>query len=142
MPTLLKVTPPQLDVVWGRVLPTLVEVCERHPDQYTPDSLRARFETGDYQLWLITEDSDLLALFVTQIYVSDAGVLIATIRICAAVNDTPAAEWIGLLSEVEDWAKAQGCVRLWMEARRGWLRSLRPAGYTAGHVVLDKDLTV
>ena len=47
-------------------------------------------------------------------------------------------EWIHLLSEIEDWAKRQGCRRFEIQGRKGWAKKL-PSDYKTDAVVYAKE---
>jgi hypothetical protein len=46
--------------------------------------------------------------------------------------------WLPLLGEVEAYAKREGCARVRIFGRKGWLRVLD--GYEHKHIIMDKDL--
>ena len=47
--------------------------------------------------------------------------------------------WLPLLGEIEAYAKREGCARVRIFGRKGWLRVL--AGYEHKHIIMDKDLS-
>ena len=49
-------------------------------------------------------------------------------------------EIIALRPGVEAWARAQGCVRVTIDGRRGWAKVLRGWGYVIGDGVLERRL--
>ncbi|WP_342712175.1 hypothetical protein AAFG13_12535 [Bradyrhizobium sp. B124] len=46
--------------------------------------------------------------------------------------------WLPLLDGIEAYARDEGCVRVRIYGRKGWLRVLDR--YREKHVILDKDL--
>lgn len=138
-----QVRPAQVDVVWRSVEPTLASVCERHPDCHSLEALYTRFNNSAYQLWLVidmNEADPVRAVFCTEVYRTDVGAKTCAIVICAAANGSSARDWVHLIADVEAWASREGCTRFRLEARRGWVRWLRPKGYQPGHMILEKGL--
>ena len=45
-----------------------------------------------------------------------------------------------LIPQAEAWGKALGCTRAIIESRAGWLRALKPHGYSPHQVALRKEL--
>ena len=60
---------------------------------------------------------------------------VGQIMVCAGENR---AFWLPFLTDIEDWFRAQGCVRVEALARPGWARDL--ADYRKTHVLLEKAL--
>ena len=139
-----QVRPAQLEDAWPFVEPTLSEVCERHPDCHSLEALRTRFINNAYQLWLVIDTDEtepVRAVFCTELYRTDVGAKTCAIVICAAANGSDAKDWVHLILDVEKWATNQGCARFRLEARRGWVKWLRPKGYQPGHMILEKGLS-
>ncbi len=46
--------------------------------------------------------------------------------------------WLPLIDQIEAYAKHEGCVRVRINGRKGWLRVLE--GYEERHVIMEKEL--
>lgn len=48
--------------------------------------------------------------------------------------------WFDLVDQIEAWARDHmGCVGMKATARLGWSKLMKAKGYSASHIVLDKD---
>ncbi len=65
---------------------------------------------------------------------SEAG-KVCIITVCAGSNME---RWLPLIGQIETYAKREGCARVRIYGRRGWLRVLD--GYEQKHVIMDKEL--
>ena len=113
----------------------LESVVERSNGRYSVPGMLQRFATKDWILWIVW-DGSVRAVLATELYHDISGMLCCTIRFATGKG---AAGWTHLLSEIEDWARANGCQRLDMLARKGWAKHLPE--YTMSHIMLEKDLT-
>lgn len=132
-----------MGLIWPVVLPTLEGVCKRHPYYHSPESLYQSFVDGRSQLWVVVDDDKeekLRAVFATQIYRTDVDCQVCSIVLCASSNGSKSTEWVDLISEVEEWGRSQGCERMRLEARRGWVKPLRERGYAPAHTIVEKEL--
>lgn len=65
--------------------------------------------------------------------------LMKTCHLFLAGGDMP--ELRKMLESIEAWAKAQGCKKVTLAGRKGWLRSFLPAdGYEAKFLVMSKEI--
>jgi hypothetical protein len=93
---------------------------------------------GKALLWLALsgtrDDVTIDAVATTRLELTDAG-KVCVITACAGKD---MARWLPLIRGIEDYAKAEGCRRVRIFGRKGWLRVLD--GYRQTHVVIDKRL--
>lgn len=91
---------------------------------------------GRWQVWGIRQDGATIGAVCTEVYDSTAG------RTCALpiVGGRNMAGWLHLVSVIEDWARAQGCVRLEGNGRAGWERALKPLGWATIATIVEKRL--
>ena len=47
--------------------------------------------------------------------------------------------WLPLIEKIENYARDEGCTRVRIFGRKGWLRVLD--GYEAKHIIMDKELS-
>lgn len=94
-------------------------------------------EAGHAQLWTVIDRKDkrLACIVGTDIETTGHGQRQARIVFCTG---TGAREWVGLIEEIEAWARANGCKRIKALMRKGWLRHL--PGYRVRHVEAEKAL--
>jgi hypothetical protein len=98
--------------------------------EYSEELLWGWCVGGDAQLWLAWSDHCEAAM-VTRVN--------GEVCLIAALGGKNMDRWLHLLSDIEAWAKAQGCETIRAYARKGWARKLRD--YKMSRVILDKVLT-
>lgn len=123
----------------GEVFPlvrVLIEgVAERSDGRYSVPGMLELFARGTWLLWVVW-DGGVRAIVGTEIYHDVSGMRCCMIRFATGRE---AKGWTHLLAEIEDYARAQGCERLDMLARKGWAKHL--PDYKITHVAMEKDLT-
>jgi hypothetical protein len=65
---------------------------------------------------------------------SEAG-KVCIITVCAGSDMK---RWLGLIGQIESYARREGCARVRIYGRKGWLRVLD--GYAQKYVIMDKEL--
>lgn len=98
------------------------------------ETVRDEVLSGRALLWLVWSDEKIDAAVVTQLTMTDAG----KVCILVACGGTEMERWLPLLEELEQYAKAEGCVAFRIFGRRGWARMLPT--YKVHAIVLDKRL--
>ncbi len=116
------------------VLPLLEAIVARSDGRYSVPGMLEQFARGNWQLWIVW-DGSVRAIVATELYHDVSKMKCCTIRFATGRG---AAGWSPLISQIEDWARDQGCVKIDMTARKGWARHL-PA-YKLSHVFLEKGL--
>jgi len=98
--------------------------------EWTAPELAEAVVNDQMQLWFVSNEQTTAASVVTRI----AG------EVCfiVACGGNGMANWLGLLDELEAWAKQQGCSIMRLIGRKGWKRKLND--YRETRVVLDKRL--
>lgn len=136
----LEAVPPHLLVAVLRepkVARLLADVIERHRGELSFEGIVAKLRTPrGWILWVVAEGSDVKAILATELYFDVGGMKRCRIPFCTGED---AKTWVHLLSEIEAWARENGCSKLDMIARKGWAKHLQD--YRMTHVVLEKDLT-
>jgi hypothetical protein len=132
------VDPARVREIWPHVAPLLRRAILRTGLSAFADIERDVL-AGDALLWIATscEESRLVidAVASTSLQQSEAGKT-CVITACAGTNMS---RWLPLISHVEAYAKGEGCIRVRIFGRKGWLRALQ--GYRATNVIIDKELT-
>ena len=89
---------------------------------------------GDGLLWIAWNGRAIEAAATTSLIETD------TEKVCVltACGGEAMRRWIALLGEIEDYAKAEGCSRVRIFGRKGWVRVLER--YRIRNVILEKEL--
>lgn len=134
-PVLQAIPPQHLGEVFPLVRPLMESVAERSKGRWSVPGMLERIATGDWLLWIVW-DGSVRAIVGTELYLDVSGMKCCMIRFATGRE---ASGWTHLLDEIEEFARAEGCGRIDMIARKGWAKHL-PA-YRMSHVFLEKDLT-
>lgn len=120
---------------------------ERSRDRMTADGVRAKAESGEWDLHLVLADDDempdgplqerILCVLATQIFEEMTGRQVCAIRFLGGVRRV---EWIWLIAAVELWALKNGCHMMSFVTRRGLAKELRDYDYRQTSVLLEKEL--
>ena len=89
----------------------------------------------DMQLWAAHGD-DRFSVMLTEILDHPQQ---REVHIISATGQN-ADQWVPLWPKFEEWARAQGCVRLTATCRPGWEKLLSPLGFEKSAIVLEKRL--
>lgn len=127
---------PLVATAWHFAEPWVARACEEGALTETPESYKALCIAETAQLWLI-QDFQVIGACITEIYDTPKG-LTCAVPVLAAVNFDDAV--VPLFETVEQWAKAEGCVRLEGFGRLGWPRALKRYGWRPLSVVIEKDI--
>ena len=133
-PTLNLIPADKIGDVWPLIADMIESVVARSNGIYTAQSLRERFETEKFMLWIVWGDG-VKALGATQFYTTDANVKIFDILF---VTGEHSLEWLHLMPEWEEHARQWGCDRIEGTMRKGWAKRLPDWKMT--HVTLSKEL--
>jgi hypothetical protein len=89
---------------------------------------------GDGLLWIAWNGSAVEAAATTSLIETDTE-KVCVLTACGGENMR---RWLSLLGEIEDYAKAEGCSRVRIFGRKGWVRVLER--YRIRNVILEKEL--
>jgi hypothetical protein len=89
---------------------------------------------GDGLLWIAWNGSAVEAAATTSLIETDA----EKVCLLTACGGKDMRRWLGLLGQIEDYAKAEGCSRVRIFGRKGWVRMLER--YRIRNVILEKEL--
>ncbi|WP_298255838.1 hypothetical protein [Bradyrhizobium sp.] len=89
---------------------------------------------GRSLVWIAWNGRAIEAAAATSLINSDLG-RVCVITLCAG---RAMKRWLKLVDRIEAYARDEGCGRIRIFGRKGWLRVLE--GYEARHVVMDKLL--
>ena len=127
------VDPKRVDEVWPHVRHLLKAACRRTELNAFAD-IEADILSGRSLLWLAWSGNAIEAVAATILINSDTA-KVCVITVCGGRGMR---RWLPLLGEIEAYAKREGCARMRIFGRKGWLRVL--AGYEHKHIIMDKDL--
>jgi hypothetical protein len=120
----------QVPAVWPQV-----EHFIRLTDGYrsTADDLYPLLLNGDRQLWLCVSRGQIVGACISRVveYPQSRAVLVTTLGGCGG-------DWVQMLEDVEQFARASGCARVEVQGRYGWVRKLD--GYAPVSATLSKEV--
>lgn len=119
--------------LWPRVKEHLFSAVRRTDLSHTEDIERDLME-GDGLLWLICDGKTIEAAGATLLVNTDKHL----VCLITALGGENMDKWLPLLSQIEDWARAEGAALVRIMGRPGWARVLK--GYEVSNVVLEKSL--
>lgn len=133
-PVLVPVPVDKLDAARKFLAPFVETLVEITHGRMSADDLFAFAADGRFQVWAVLEGDAPMAVVTTEIIRYPRR---KTCRIvgCAGHHKE---KWIHLLSEIEAWARAEGCAAMEITARKGWAKVL--ADYKMTGILLERDL--
>lgn len=130
------VTPEEAIRRWSEFFPFIQNIAEESRGKFLPVDVFGAIARAEFQLWRAAEGGEVQGVILTRLMQFPR--LLACEGLAVTGHDYK--EWIGLIPEIESWAKERGCSTAMPIARRGWERVLKPQGYEATHVLLEKRI--
>ena len=127
------VDPARVKEIWPHAGPLLEAACYRTGLTAFED-IEAGIVAGNSLLWLAWNGLMIESAAATVI-ISTA---IGKVCIITACGGSDMRRWLPLIDRIEAYARAEGCRRVRIYGRKGWLRVLN--GYREEHVIMDKEL--
>lgn len=127
------VNPAYVDEVWPHVAHFAKQALVRG-DLGTFDALERDVLSGEALLWLAWCSPVIEAIAVTQLVTTERS-RACEIRACGGTRPH---RWLGLLEQIEGYARAQHCTCTRIFGRRGWSRLLK--NYRATKIILERRL--
>jgi len=128
------IAPVLVPSIWDRVRP-MIEAGYAAADEFMPEDMLDRLVGAKVQLWgAIGDRGDIFAVLTTELVPMRSG-LVCWMCQCAGER---LGEWREFHRKVEDYARAEGCVKVVLRGRVGWQRALD--GYQVRNVQLEKVL--
>lgn len=124
-----------LHVFWPQIVPDLERVIERTRGRWTLAAIAEHLMTDKWQLWLVW-DGRISAVVATELFYEASGMKNAR---AVFVGGREMAKWSHLISDLEEWARGEGCARFEMIISKGIARHFPE--YKMTHVLLEKDLS-
>ena len=133
---LVQVPPQAVAAVWPRIERYLQSAIDRSHGTHTMDTTKRDAEAGQRQLWVvITDDKDITAAGVTSLQSFPSGRLMLQIEVFGGDNMKA---FFDLKSELEKWAKDEGCTAVCLWARKGWAKHLHD--YQVTNYLMHKEI--
>ena len=127
------VDPKRVHEIWPHVGPLLRAACRRTELNAFAD-IEADILSGRSLAWLAWSGSAVEAVAATILINSEIG-KVCIITACAGGDMK---RWLPLIDHIENYARGEGCTRVRIYGRKGWLRVLE--GYEEKHIIMDKEL--
>jgi hypothetical protein len=128
------IAPSLIPSIWDRVRP-MIDAAFAASDELLPLDLLDRLVSGRVQLWAAIEDTgEILAAMTTELVPMRSG-LVCWMCQCGG---SKVHEWSKFIAKVEEYARAEGCVKVVLRGRQGWRGILD--GYRVRNVQLEKVL--
>lgn len=118
--------------VWPHIQSFLQSAVDRHGG-WTLTALRRVVDSGGL-LWVITDDRPVASV-VTILTENHRGEKLCEVLACGGKRMN---EWTHLMTDLEAYARAEGCNKISLSGRRGWGRMFQ--GFTEAHVTYEKRL--
>jgi len=128
------VAPEDIAYIWEEVAPLLDKVQEHTEGEVESDDFLEPLTHGDMQLWIVTEDSILHSVMITQIIPYPQKKVLRVISL-AGSEFNKLNEFQAML---ESFAIRTGCSSLELWGRKGWKKLL--PDWESNYIVYTKDL--
>ena len=126
------IDPANAGVVWPHVERLLSPAIDQSGGRYTIDATRHAISTGEMQLWVAHEDSQIYAAMTSSVVVYPAKKMLAVIHCGGRMMGL----WLPTMSSVEAWAKSHGCEGVEIVGRAGWAKAL--PGYARSGTLIER----
>ena len=131
-----KAQPEQMPALWPHVEGYFRSFEERSHGEIVAGDLLHAVMLGKKQCWVATNGEEIKACALTELMAGRMNV--AILAFCAGVDRE---EWHReVVSEIEEWARANGAERVRIICRPGWAPELKKLGFKESHRVLERDL--
>jgi GNAT superfamily N-acetyltransferase len=127
------INPARIHEIWPHVRQLLEKACRRTGLNAFAD-FEADILAGRSLVWVAWNGHAIEAAAATVLINSDFG-KVCVITLCAGRKMS---RWVKLIDRIEAYARDEGCARIRIFGRKGWLRVLET--YELRHVVMDKAL--
>ena len=126
--------PEDVAYMWESVAPVLARVSEHTEGELEPDDYIEPLTHGDMQLWIATENKEIIAALITQIIPYPQKRIL---RLISLAGDN-FSRFKSCLDMVESFAISNHCTALEMWGRKGWKRLL--PDWKDSYIVYTKDI--
>ena len=127
------VDPARIHEIWPHARELLKRASQRTGLNAFAD-IEADILSGRSLVWIAWNGRAIEAAAATVLINSDIGKM-CVITVCGGQGMK---RWLNLVERIESYARDEGCIRVRIFGRKGWLRVLE--GYDAKHAIMDKEL--
>lgn len=121
-----------------QITQAMKKIAARFPDDVTLERMARRIAQGEEDLWLILDENEEFAAFVTtEIEITERGRKRLMLLELAGDGGEPLAE---MIKPIEEWAAENGIDEICPIGRWGWIRIMKKLGYTPDVVKFKKEL--
>ena len=109
---------------WEQVSPLLDKACSYSGGRFTPETVLQGLMSGGGQLQLFVafeDDATVKAAAVTCLTVFGTGLKVCEILLLGGHERK---SWLHFQKTIRRWAKTQGCERMLVHGRKGWVKDL------------------
>lgn len=127
--------PEEVWKIWPGAVHDMIDAGFAAFDVPMPSDILEQLRYGTRLLWLATDERNkIIAAALTQLFPMRSGMVCKVLE-CGGDHMR---EWIGMRTQIEEYAKLEQCSRVLIEGRPGWARML-PDYATIG-VTLEKRI--
>lgn len=135
MANLICVPPEDVWKIWPGKVSVLIDAAYAANDQFLPPTILDELRAGTKLLWLAIDGKDtIVAAMLTALYPMRSGKMCKMME-CGGEH---LEDWKHMRSQIEEYAKAEGCVRVMCEGRPGWAKVL--SDYQMIGVIMEKRI--
>tara|TARA_R100000152_G_C6604409_1_gene60384 strand:+ start:124 stop:543 length:420 start_codon:yes stop_codon:yes gene_type:complete len=129
------ISPEDVPYVWEDVGPMLAKVIEHSEGELEPDDFLDNLMIGNMQLWIATEEQEILLSMVTQVVSYPQKKVLRVITISGEKFKEAHDKFNDM---VESFAIKKGCSAMELWGRKGWKKMLPE--WKDSYIVFTKDL--
>jgi hypothetical protein len=128
------VDPARVHEIWPHVSPLLKAACYRTKLNAFAD-IEADILAGRSLAWIAWDGRTVESAAATVLINSEIG----KVCVITACGGSDMKRWLPLIDQIETYARDEGCTRVRIYGRKGWLHVLD--GYEEKHIIMDKELS-
>ena len=134
---LIKFNKEEIEGVWNLAKDLVHKACIRAGGFVDEKHIKEFCKQGTMQLWLVVNESNnVLCVCVTEIR-DYPNYKVCDTKIVTGKNYK---DWFHYVDDIAKWAKTQGCKKMEIFARPGYVPMFKARGYKATHVQVEKNL--
>ena len=134
---LIKFNKEEIEGVWNLAKDLVHKACIRAGGFVDEKHIKEFCKQGTMQLWLVVNESNsVLCVCVTEIR-DYPNYKVCDTKIVTGKNYK---DWFHYVDDIAKWAKTQGCKKMEIYSRRGYVPMFKARGYKATHAQVEKDL--
>ena len=126
--------PEDVEYVWDKVEPILARAVSRSEGELKTNDILDFISEGDMQLWIVSENKEIIAALVTQIITYPQKRILRLVSLAGEDFN----KFKHFLDMVQSFAIQKGCTALELWGRKGW-KKLLPE-WNSKYIVYTKDI--